>query len=108
MASNRVSDGAMFLYQCLLHSNAKVCAAHNCSEISTDYGTQVDFNAVGVALSIKAGAANMRMTRLKKRIEAQGAYNSRNWNVTSLDSAATFLFTCIESSNCKINFVSLR
>jgi hypothetical protein len=65
---------------------------------------QVNYDAVGTALSISADAASKRMSRLKDRIKKSGnAASSKSWS-GELDADGTFLFQCITSSECKVSF----
>ncbi|KPI38287.1 uncharacterized protein AB675_11994 [Cyphellophora attinorum] len=85
--SKPVSGVAIFLHQCLTFSDCKV-----------------NYDAVGTALNISADAASKRMSRLKDRIKKSGNNAaSKSWS-GELDADGTFLFQCITSSECKIDY----
>jgi hypothetical protein len=65
---------------------------------------QVDIKKTAAALGLKYGAASMRLTRFKQRIDRAGAVSNNEWTSAQAagDADARYLYDCIVSSQLKV------
>jgi hypothetical protein len=87
----QVDENLVFLYRCLVNSDCKSVYLGQlsiCIPALLIFYPQIDFNAVGAAMNLKAPAARLRYSRLKKSIETMLGESSRKAPVGSTKTPA--------------------